>query len=189
FEGQPEADVMSLVGASAVRLFERELFLLAHVIERADRRIMVWSVKHHAADDLSACAQRNWVGRKPAGRMHGAENFFLAADESDIERVSRNTVKGTRYHGQGSETRLMFVMAPQGRQYDIGQHQVGDEHAHENDPPSSPTYNVRHSFVCSLHPRDPPNSLGLVINQVKQCSFRRKSDGLAPALLFREHRP
>src|SRR4029077_766880 len=116
FEGQPEADVMSLVGASAVRLFERELFLLAHVIERADRRIVVWPVKHHAADNLNACAQRNWVGRKPAGRMHGAENIFLAADKSDIERVSWDASTSARYHGQRSQAGLTFVMAPQCRQ-------------------------------------------------------------------------
>jgi hypothetical protein len=73
---------------------------------------MVWSVKHHATDDVDARSQSDRVGREPAGRMHGAENIFLAADKSDIERVSRNAVSGTRHHGQGSEARLMFVMAP-----------------------------------------------------------------------------
>jgi hypothetical protein len=76
--------------------------------------------------------------------MHGAEDIFLAADESDIERIARDTVSGTGYHGQGSETGFALVMAPQSRQYDISDHQVRDENAHENDPPPLPACNLLH---------------------------------------------
>jgi hypothetical protein len=41
----------------------------------------------------------------------------------------------------------MFVMAPQGSQYDIGQHQVGDERARKNNPPPSATCNVLHALL------------------------------------------
>jgi hypothetical protein len=50
----PESDMMSSVGASAVGLLERELLLFPLVVERADGRIMVWPVKHDAANDLDA---------------------------------------------------------------------------------------------------------------------------------------
>src|SRR6266404_752223 len=55
-----------------------------------NRRIVVWPVKHHAADDLDTRAQCDWVGRKPAGRVHGAEHIFFAANKSNIERIPRN---------------------------------------------------------------------------------------------------
>src|SRR5450631_2342474 len=119
---------MSLVGASAIRLFESELFLFSIIVERTDRRIVVWPVKHHAAHDLDTRAQRDWVGRKPAGRMHGAENIFLAANKPDIERISWNTDASACHHGQGSQARLMLVMGPKDRKRDISQHQIDDWH-------------------------------------------------------------
>src|SRR6202043_3883417 len=72
FKDHPQADVMSLICASAVRLFERKLFLFSVIVERTDRRIMVGPVKYDAADDVDAGAQRDRIGRKPFGRMHGA---------------------------------------------------------------------------------------------------------------------
>src|SRR4030088_1406302 len=51
FKNQPQTDVVPLVGAPAIRLLESELLLFALIIKRADRRIVVWPVKHHAADD------------------------------------------------------------------------------------------------------------------------------------------
>src|SRR5438445_5199036 len=110
---------MSPVSALASRLFERELLLFSLVIQRADGRVVVWPVKHHAADDLDAGAQGNRVSRKPAGSIHGAEDIFLAADKPDIERIPRDAARGARDHRQRGETRLVFVMAPQGRQRDI----------------------------------------------------------------------
>ena len=65
---------------------------------------MVGPVKHHAADDFNAGAQRNWIGRKPAGRMHGAEDVFLAAHEFNYSVHRLGCPRGTGYHGQGSET-------------------------------------------------------------------------------------
>ena len=62
FKDQPEADVMSLVGAPAIRFFEGQLLLLPFVIKRADRRIVIRPVKHHAADDLDTV--RNVIGRQ-----------------------------------------------------------------------------------------------------------------------------
>src|SRR5260370_42370734 len=90
FRDQPQADVVSLVRALAIRLLESELFLFPLIIERADRRIVVWPVKHHATDDLDTRAQRDWVGREPAGRVHGADHILLAANKSNIKRIPRN---------------------------------------------------------------------------------------------------
>src|ERR1700750_1769380 len=81
-ERQPETDVMPPVGALAVRLFERELFFFSLEIKRADRRIMVRPVPPHAANDGDAGAKRDGIGRKPACRLHRAQNIFLAADQS-----------------------------------------------------------------------------------------------------------
>ena len=32
--------------------------------------------------------------------VHREKNIFLAADKSDIERIARYAVSGTRHHGQ-----------------------------------------------------------------------------------------
>src|SRR3982075_4557853 len=81
FKNQPQTDVVPLVGAPAIRLLESELLLFALIIKRADRRIVVWPGKHHAADALDTRRQCNWDGRKTAGRVHSAKDIFFAADE------------------------------------------------------------------------------------------------------------
>src|SRR5262249_58166265 len=50
----PESDVVPPVRALALGLLERELFLLSFIVKRTDRRVVVWPVKHHTADDLHA---------------------------------------------------------------------------------------------------------------------------------------
>src|SRR5271155_4300668 len=59
----------SLVSTPAIRLLESELFFLPFIEERANGRIVVGPVEGHATDDLNTGAQRDRVGRKPAGRM------------------------------------------------------------------------------------------------------------------------
>ena len=71
------------------------------------------------------------------------------SDEADIESIAGDATRGTRHHREGRKSRLVLVMAPQSGQYDIGQQQVGDEHAHQNDPPPSPTCNLRHALPPS----------------------------------------
>jgi hypothetical protein len=51
---------MSLIEAPAIRFFESKLLLVSFIIERADGRIVIWPVKHHAADDVDTRAQRDW---------------------------------------------------------------------------------------------------------------------------------
>src|ERR1700750_428410 len=63
FERQPEPDMVPSISAAPVRLFESQLFLFALVIERADRRIMIRPVQHHAAGDRdtgSECHRVSW---------------------------------------------------------------------------------------------------------------------------------
>src|SRR5258708_31617062 len=86
-----------------------------------NRRIVVWPVKHHAADDLDTRAQCNWVGRKPAGRVHSAKDIFFAADEPDVERISRNAGAGACNHRLRSQAAFMLLIGPQGAQQNISQ--------------------------------------------------------------------
>jgi hypothetical protein len=49
---------------------------------------MVWPVKHHAADDLDARAQRDRIGRKPARLVHGAKHVFVDAREKRLAKFA-----------------------------------------------------------------------------------------------------
>src|SRR5258708_35969598 len=51
-------------------------------LKRADRRITVWPVKHHAADDLDARAQRDRIGRKPARLVPCPKHVFFCAHDA-----------------------------------------------------------------------------------------------------------
>jgi hypothetical protein len=128
---------MSLVGAPSIRFLESKLLLLPVVIKGADRRIVVWPVKRHTADDLDTRAQSNWIGRKPAGRMHRGKDIFLAANKSNIERVSWNAIGSARHHRQGSQAGLMLVMGPQQGKEDVSQQDIADCYARQNEQPSS----------------------------------------------------
>src|SRR4051794_18926241 len=139
--------MMSPICAPAVRLFESELLLFALIIERADRGIVIWPIKQHAADDLDARAQCDWVGRKPAGSMHCSENVFFTPNQADVEWIPRNVAAGAGHHRQGSEAGLMLVMAPERRQCNIRQCKIGDEHTRPNHQPSPVVRNPLHPNV------------------------------------------
>src|SRR6185437_9706071 len=95
---QPQPNMVPPVRTSAVRLLERQLLLLALIVERTDRRITVGPVKYDAADDFHAGAQRDRISWEPAGCVHGEENVVAAPDQPDIERVARNPGPGLRHH-------------------------------------------------------------------------------------------
>src|ERR1700733_11665445 len=84
----PQTNMMSSVGAAAIRFLESELFFFPLIIEGTHRCGAVGPVKHHAADDLKTRAQGDRVGWKPASCVHGAEDVIPAADQSDIERIA-----------------------------------------------------------------------------------------------------
>src|ERR1700737_2127230 len=108
----PQADVMSLIWASAVRLFDGKLFLFSVIVERTDRRIMVGPVKHDAADDVDAGAQRDRISRKPFGFVHGADDFLLATNKPDIQRIAGNAGAGACHHGKIGQPGFMLVVLP-----------------------------------------------------------------------------
>src|SRR5450432_2334233 len=129
--------MMSLVGAPTVRFLKSELLLLPVVVKRADRRIVVWPVERHTTDDFDTCAQCNWIGRKPASRLHRGKDIFLAANKPNVERVSWNATGSARYHRQGSQAGLMLVMGPQQGKDDVSQQDIADCYAGQNEQPSS----------------------------------------------------
>jgi hypothetical protein len=146
----PKADVVPPVRTFAIGLLERELFLFALVVKWTDRRIVVWPVERHAADDVNTRSQSDRICGIPAGSVHGAEDIVPAADESDIKRISGYAVSGTRHHGQGRKARLVLVMAPQRGQQQVGKQKISEEQARKNDPPSSPTFNLLHALPLWL---------------------------------------
>src|SRR5262249_39060609 len=151
----PEPDVVPPVRAPAVGFLERELLLFSFVIERTDGRVMVGPVKHHAADDLDARSQGDRVGWKPTCRVHGAHDVVLAADQPDIESVTRDIARRARHHRQRSKTWLVFMMAPQARQQDVSESEVGYNHTREDTPPASPARSPLHGRFLHLRRLEP----------------------------------
>jgi hypothetical protein len=141
---------MSLVGTPAIRLLESELFFLPFIEERANGRIVVGPIEHHATDDLNTGAQRDRVCRKPAGRMYGANDIFFASNEPHVERISRNAGAGACNHGQSSQAGFMLVMSPQGGEHDVSQHKISDRDGRESAEPSSSDWEQLHSIAPAL---------------------------------------
>ena len=66
-EHRPQADMLPAVGACPVRLLIGNIFAPILEEERADRRRLVWTIEHNAADDLEARAQGDRIcGMPPA---------------------------------------------------------------------------------------------------------------------------
>ncbi len=122
----PEPHMMAVIGALAVRLFEREILAAVEIEQRADRRVAVGPVQQHAADDLDRGSQRHGIGGKPAGGRHRAQHVLVVADQADIDRIAGNALRGARHHRQIGEALLVLVMRPQRRQREIGEHGIGE---------------------------------------------------------------
>ena len=129
--------MVSLVGAPSIRLLKGELLLFPVLIKGTNGRIMVWPVERPTAYNLDTSAQRNWIGWKPAGRMHRGKDVCLAANKPNVERVSRNASGGARHHRQGSQAGLMLVMGPKQRKEDVSQQDIAHYYAGQNEQPSS----------------------------------------------------
>ena len=115
---QPEADVMALVGAGADRLLEGEILAAALVDQRADRRVGIGQVEHHAEADLDAALQRDRVGRTPASRGEGLDDVLMGADEADIDGIAGNAVRRRGAHADGFRRRrreTTRIRAPRNR--------------------------------------------------------------------------
>jgi hypothetical protein len=77
-----------------------------------------------AAGDPYGGGERHRIGRRPAGRAHGAHQVLLRADQADVDRVAGDAESGD---GAGSEIRdlsLALVVAPDERRGQIGQHEI-----------------------------------------------------------------
>src|SRR5947207_1684782 len=84
----------------------RKIHTPPEIIEIADRRVLVGTVEQHAADDLDGGFQRDGVGRIPAGRMHRAEDIAVVSDQSDIDGIAGNALRGARHHVETGEAFL-----------------------------------------------------------------------------------
>ena len=69
--------------------------------------------------------------------MHRRKDILLAANKSNIERVSWNATGSARHHRQGSQARLMLVMGPQHGKEDVSRQDIADCYARQNEQPSS----------------------------------------------------
>ena len=59
--------------------------------------------------------------------MHGAQNVGLVADQTDVDRITRNALGRTSHHRMSRQPFLMLVVSPGERQGDIGDDPVSDE--------------------------------------------------------------
>src|SRR6267142_373651 len=103
FKDHPQADVMSLICAFAVRLFEGKLFLFSVIVERTDRCIVVGPVMYYAADDI-----------------------FLATNKSDVQRIAGNAGAGACHHRKSRQTGFVLVVLPKRRQHEVSQYEIDD---------------------------------------------------------------
>ena len=84
--------MVTAVGALAGGFFEGEILAPVLVEQVADRRVAIGPVQHDATDDLQARAQRDRVGRIPAGRMHGADHVADVADALTRAQLEPDTL-------------------------------------------------------------------------------------------------
>src|SRR5258708_40079822 len=82
FKDLPQTDMMSPIGAPAVRFFESKLFFFSIVVERTDGRVVVRPVKYDAADDVDARAQRDRIGGRTTCRVAGGGEISRAAPDA-----------------------------------------------------------------------------------------------------------
>jgi hypothetical protein len=91
------------------------------------RCVLVGAIEQHAADDLDRRAQRHGIGGIPAGRVHGANNVALIADQRDVDGIARNALRGARHHRQFRQSALVLIMRPERGQHDIGKRGVAEQ--------------------------------------------------------------
>src|SRR5262249_7586942 len=90
-------------------------------------RVRIRAVEHHTTDYAKARAEGNRISRVPTRGMHGADYIFLCADQSYIQRTSRNALRGMCQHRVTLEALLMLVVRPGQREKNIGQKTIRDE--------------------------------------------------------------
>jgi hypothetical protein len=76
--------------ALAGRFLESEILLSSEIEEGAHGGALVGPAKYDAAGDAQRRIQRDWIGGRPAGCVHGAKHVFLCALQSDIDCIARN---------------------------------------------------------------------------------------------------
>jgi hypothetical protein len=95
-------------------------------------------MEQHAADDLSAAAKRDGIGWMPSGCVQRAQDLVLCADQTDVEGIARNAFGRARRLRRRLQWGVVFVVAPQRREGNIGEQQIhraerdgsGDEGEH-----------------------------------------------------------
>ena len=121
---------MAMVGARSGRLLEGQVFAPVEIEQVRDGGVLVGAVQQHAAGDLDRGAERDGVGGKPPGRVHGTEDLLLAADQSDIDGVTGNALRSPRDHRQVGKPLLVLIVSPEGGQHHVGDGGIGRDQGH-----------------------------------------------------------
>ncbi len=124
----PEPHMMAVIGAFAVRLFEREILAPAEIEQSAHGRV---ACRGGRASTLPAISieDRNVTGS--AGNQPAAfiahKTSFSSPISPTLIGIAGNALRGPRHHRQIGETLLVLVMGPDRRQHQIGQRAIGED--------------------------------------------------------------
>ena len=94
-------------------------------------------MQHDPLDDREAAAKRDRVGRMPAGGGERALDIRLGADQCHVQRIARQAVGCARDLGHRPHCRQVLVVAPEGRQHEVGKRQVDPDRKDHRAPDAS----------------------------------------------------
>src|SRR5437870_13529238 len=84
---------MAFLGAAANWFFKSQIFFPSEKIEIADRSLIIRFSQNGIDHDPNAAAKVQWIGRIPSGGCHGPDDFFLGAEQCDIQGIFGNIAR------------------------------------------------------------------------------------------------
>ena len=84
----PEANVMAFLRAAPNWFFKSQIFFPSEKIKIADRSLIIRFSQNSIDHDSNAAAKGQRIGGIPSGGCHGPDDFFLGADQGDIQGIS-----------------------------------------------------------------------------------------------------
>ncbi len=121
----PEPDVVPLPRVGADRLFEGQVFFAPPQVQVTDRGIVIRTFEDRGGGNFQTATQGEWVGGVPLGRQQDPDDLGFRADESHVDRVSRDAVGGVGDTGHVLQRRMpVGVSCPEDRQEEVSYGQV-----------------------------------------------------------------